>query len=141
MKTATFISLLFASSDLFGAEPVKPLIGDQFGQVLTLEVEFVDKSNSYFDQNIAEAQWNAKVFKIDGKVLDSPIVFEYRAEKDDFQKGVRYQLQGYEEIYSLGTPKAWDPMTQINYHIRHRLHLRVPQPPKNHKKHKKQKRG
>jgi hypothetical protein len=134
MKTATLISLIFTSSKLFGAEAVKPLIGDQFGQVLTLEVEFVDKSDSYFDQNIAKARWNAKVFKINGKILDSPIVFEYRAEKDNFQKGVRYQLQGYEDVYSLGTPKAWDPMTQINYDIHHRLHLRVPQPPVGQKK-------
>ena len=134
MKTATLISLLFTSSELFGAEPVKPFIGDQFGQVMTLEVEFVDKSDSYFDQNIAKARWNAKVFKINGKVLDSPIIFEYRAEKDNFQKGVRYQLQGYEDVYSLGTPKAWDPMTQINYVIRHRLHLRVLQPPIKQKK-------
>ena len=128
MKSLTSVAvLLLVTTPLKAGEPIEPRVGDEFGKVMSLEIEFVDKARTYFDQNIRKEQWAARVLAVDGKKLDKPITMTYLAGDERFEKNRRYQLLGYEDVYGFGAPQGWHPgAAQFNYNIHHQLILKRP---------------
>lgn len=122
MKFLPFALALLIGS-VFGKDQVlKPLVGPSFGEVFVARVEFVEKENTYIEQNIIKEPWLAKVISVNGLKLEEPIVIEYSLAAGTVTKGNIYELKAYEDIYKLGTPRGWDEkIAQIDYHIRHRL--------------------
>ncbi|MFC7336576.1 hypothetical protein ACFQY0_05250 [Haloferula chungangensis] len=102
---------------------IEPMLGDKFGVAMVVELEFVEKPDTYFAQRIIKTEWMAKVISLDGKALKVPVEIEYASNKDSFKKGVCYRFLAYEDVYSHGPPKGWMAMQQFNYGIRHRLVL------------------
>ena len=126
MKTISFALALLIGTVSGKDQVIRPLVGPSFGQVCVVEVEFVEKENSYIEQNIIKEPWLAKVITVNGQKLESPVVIEYRLEAGStVTKGKKYEFKAYEDIYKLGSPRGWDEMVaQIDYHIRHRIFLK-----------------
>ena len=108
---------------------VTPKIASRFGEVITIEAEFVEKPNSYHAQNFVKEPFLISVVAVNGQSLSKPIVMEYSASSKEpvFKKGVRYTLEAYETIYPLGDPKGWNKLaSQVDYRIVHRIVIRSP---------------
>ncbi len=102
------------------------MLSDKFGDVFDVTVEFVEKPNDYYSQNIVEAKWFAKVKAVNGKTLKEPIVMEYRGDDQSFQKGSTITLRAFEDIESSGINREWDGVVrQFNYSISHFLRVRI----------------
>jgi len=130
MKTIIAV-VLFAMVMSANAEKgtVTPKIAPRFGEVITIEAEFVEKPNSYHAQNFVKEPFLISVVAVNGQSLSKPIVMEYSASSKEpvFKKGVRYTLEAYETIYTLGDPKGWNKLaSQVDYHIVHRIVIRSP---------------
>ena len=126
----TLILLAFCSSFIWLAaqakEGLSPKFSDKFGEVIDITVEFVEKPNTYYAQNIVKAKWFAKVKAVNGKPLKKPILMEYRGEDKSFQKGSTTTLRAYEDIESSGVNREWDGVVrQFNYGISHFLRVRI----------------
>ena len=114
-------SLLLCQNALAGSDCVSPLVADAFGKVSRVQAVFVDKTRSYYDRNCNTMPYLIKVLSVDSRELPAPIVMEYFSEAGGFQKGKTYTLKAFETIFPLGDPKEWNPETQVDYQIRHRL--------------------
>ena len=107
-------------------ESLTPKLSDQFGEVFNVTIEFVEKPNTYYAQNIVKAKWFAKVKAVNGKALEKPIVMEYRSHGRKFKKGSTVILRAYEDIESSGVNREWDGVVmQFNYGISHFLRVRI----------------
>lgn len=118
------VVLLMVCSCALAKESISPMVGEKFGAVMTLEVEFVDKPNTYWAQNVVKEPWLAKVISVNNVKLGEPVVIEYRSETEGFVKDKRYVLRGYEDIWRNGFPTGWsEEPEQFTYQIHHRLIL------------------
>jgi hypothetical protein len=125
MKIIAF-ALTFLITPLFGEdEAIKPMVGSSFGKVMVVEVQFVEKENTYYQQNIVDEPWLAKVISINGTKLKEPVVIEYLIRDDKEKKYANkqiYEFLAYEDIESIGTPHKWtEEAQQIPYMFRQRL--------------------
>ena len=103
------------------------MLSDKFGDVFDVTIEFVEKPNDYYSQNIVKSKWFAKVKAVNGKPLKEPIVMEYRGDDKSFQKGSTMTLRAYEDIESSGINREWDGVVrQFNYGISQFLRVRKP---------------
>lgn len=112
-------------------DTIKPILGQSFGEILSVDVEFIEKGNTYFEQNVVESPFLAKIAAVNGVNLKEPIIIEYVVDKHLFEEapcfktGVKYSLKCYEDIYSMGNPIDWSTTpNQFNYEIHHRIFLR-----------------
>ncbi len=94
------------------AEGICPVVADHFGKVFTAECQFVDTEGPRLCEYV-------KVFTVDGKVLESPIVIGYHARGERPKVGVKYRMRAYETLYSVGTPLDWkeEPPSQFGFCI------------------------
>jgi hypothetical protein len=117
----------------FGNSEIKSKLGP-FGTLMKLEIEFVDKNRTYFQQNIVKEKYMARVTSVNNIKLTTPFTMQYvftgdeeqRKEAANFLKGRTYKFEGYESIYEMGPPYGWRPGSQFYYSIRKRLILRFP---------------
>jgi hypothetical protein len=94
-------------------------------EVLTVEVEFVEKRRTYIEQNIVKEPWLAKVVSVNGVELETPVIIEYILIEGTVNKGIKYSFLAFEDIYRLGSPRGWsEEVSQIDYHLRQRLFLK-----------------
>lgn len=115
------VLLLFAGVAWAEKQVIEPIFGDEFGVAMVVDLEFIEKSNAYYAQNIIKTKWMARVISVDGKPLKEPVEIEYASSEDSFKAGVRYRLWAYEDVYSYGRPKGWMEVQQFDYWLRHRL--------------------
>ena len=128
MKTLLILALCtsFICLAAQAKESLSPKFSEEFGEVIEITVEFVEKPNTYYAQNIVKAKWFAKVKAVNGKPLKEPIVMEYRGENKLFQEGSTMTLRAYEDIESSGVNREWDGVVrQFNYDISHFLRVRI----------------
>jgi hypothetical protein len=105
-----------------GDNSIQSLLGIPFGQICTIKAEFVDKPDTYYAQNMSQAEYYLKVIEINGKVLAEPLIAEPVCESGKFEKGKVYTLKAYEKINSEGEPVEWsDVAQQFNYSIRNKI--------------------
>lgn len=100
VQASLILVLMAAALSGPAGEIIKPFLGETFGQVLRLEIEFVEKPNCYYEQNIIEEPFMAKVLSVNGKKLKPPISIQYKTAVKNLKKGKIYKLNGYEDIIS-----------------------------------------
>ena len=107
---------------------IKPKVAQSFGEVVTVEVEFIEKENSFIEQNLIKEPWLAKVISVNGAILKDPVVIEYvLVEGIEVKKGQTRKFMAYEDIYKLGAPRGWnEEVAKIDYPMCHRLFLNPP---------------
>jgi hypothetical protein len=125
MKIILLILALSFDVTFAQGQVVKPRVGSSFGEVLTVEVEFVEKRRTYIEQNIVKEPWLAKVVSVNGVELETPVIIEYILIEGTVNKGIKYSFLAFEDIYRLGSPRGWsEEVSQIDYHLRQRLFLK-----------------
>jgi len=80
---------------LRAADHISPDLGVNFGTVVSLEVEFVEKPNTYIDQNLIKTPFLARILVVNGEPLKTPVNTEYISDYTQFEKNRRYHLKGY----------------------------------------------
>ena len=128
MKRLAIILLLMTGVAMADNKVIKPKVAQSFGEVVTVEVEFIEKENSFIEQNLIKEPWLAKVISVNGAILKDPVVIEYvLVEGIEVKKGQTRKFMAYEDIYKLGAPRGWnEEVAKIDYHICHRLFLKPP---------------
>lgn len=126
MKTfLTFLLLSLSLNVPADKEAITPYVGERFGDVVTIEAEFIEKPNTYHHQNMVQEPFLVSVLKVNGTTLEEPITMEYVTghQRAGFKLGTVYQLKAYETIYDIGIPGEWsdEVVSQIDYRLIHRL--------------------
>jgi hypothetical protein len=103
-------------------EAVRPFIAEKFGKVITVEGVFVEKRQTYHDQNIVQEPYLLRVLAVDGKDLETPVTIEYLAGNGRVENGVKYRMKAYETVYTMGAPAGWNKEpSQVVYYIYRQL--------------------
>jgi hypothetical protein len=108
-------------------ESITPRVAEKFGEVFDVTIEFVEKPNDYYAQNMVEAEWYAKVKAVNGTVLKEPLIIEYRCPGGKFAKGSTVTVRAFEDLESDGLNREWDGVArQFSYGIIRFLRIRNP---------------
>lgn len=112
-------------------QSLTPKFTKNFGDVFDATIEFVEKPNTYYAQNLIKMECYAKVVAVDGKALAEPVLIEYRCIDGDFELGQTLTLRAYEDLQSSGINREWDgEVRQFNYGIAHFLGVKQVRKPK-----------
>lgn len=109
-------------------------MGKEFGKPLTVLVEFVEKSNSYYEQNIISEPYSLRVIAVNGHELGKPMLMEYRLligekERAQIERPKKLQtLEAYESVYqpAMATPWLAEGEQGQAFALVHVLFLRLP---------------
>ncbi|MFH2045085.1 MAG: hypothetical protein ABIK92_08050 [Pseudomonadota bacterium] len=117
-----FILILSISQMCLAEDSIKSILGIPFGQICTIKAVFIDKPNSYYAQNVSHSDYYLKIFEINSKILQEPLVVEPVFENLKIDKSKTYMLKAYETIQSDGEPSDWSDLEkQFNYTIRSKI--------------------
>ena len=113
-------------------EGLSPLIAFAFGKQITVQAEFVPKSNDYYSQNFISEHYSLKVTAVNGKNLKEPVVIEYRLQIEAKKRarierpGAVVTLEAYESLYqpSFATPWLGDSEQGMGFALIHVLFIR-----------------
>lgn len=136
MKALTaYIALLVSMVASVGAQEVlRPVVAPKFGMQITIQAEFVEKSNTYYSQNIVSAPFALKVISVDGMILKEPVQIEYRLKADKKIRskierlGTIVTFEAYESIYQPPFADPWMEKGEqgMGFTLIHILNIRIP---------------
>lgn len=137
MKRLTLFLLgLFTLARFAQAQAViRPIVAAEFGTQITVNAEFVSKSNGYRSQNIVREPYTLKVVAVNGRKLREPVFIEYKLQVDDKnrtkieQPGTIILLEAYETLDQPPNATPWlrEGEQGSNFHLVHLLYIRPPQ--------------
>ena len=132
---ASFFVFLTAFATTQAQEAVRPSVASEFGKQITVQAEFVAKSNTYYAQNLVSEPYVLRVVSVDGRQLQQSVLIEYRlvTEKKERSKieraGIVQTFEAYESLYqpAFSTPWLADGEQGMSFALVHLLYVRPPQ--------------
>jgi hypothetical protein len=132
---ASLLVFLTAFATTQAQEAVLPSVAPEFGKQVTVQAEFVAKSNTYYAQNLVSEPYVLRVVSVDGRHLPEPVLIEYRllAEKKKRPKiersGIVQTFEAYESLYQPAFASPWlaEGEQGMAFALIHVLNVRLPE--------------
>jgi hypothetical protein len=106
-------SFVYAKNTSEKGDCIKSIVGIKFGEIFTVQGEFIDKPNTYYAQNISKSTYWLKIVEINGKKLDGPMIVEPDTRGFKPQRHLIYKLKAFESLQTVNQPKDWDDQVPL----------------------------
>lgn len=131
-KHVIIVSTLIPIITSFAQEAIKPVVARSFGEVITIEAQFIEKPNSYYAKNTIKEPFYLEVMVVNGKKLAQPVVIEYILHESGNEKvriekkGLIQKLEAYETLRQpvLANPFIKPGEQRTSFVLTHTLHIR-----------------
>lgn len=134
-KLVVLCTLLMSAVPPAGAqEAIRPRVAAEFGQPVTVQAEFVAKSETYYAQNLVPEPYALKVIAVNGRSLKEPVLIEYKLQAGEKQRtkvervGEVMTFEAYESVYQPAFANPWLGAGEqgMSFTLIHVLYVRPP---------------